>query len=205
MSTPGRTPLWAVVPVKGFARGKSRLATVLPPDQRAAFSRSLLERTLATLARSPSVARIAVITSDDATGALAEAAGAIVLPDEAPPPLGRIVDAALLGVARRGASAALVLMSDLPRLEPDDIAAMADLLGAHDLVVAPNLEEDGTNALGLALPATGPTSFGLGDSFRRHLAAAEKTCQRAAIYRHPRVAFDVDGPDDFAALSCGLP
>lgn len=197
-SRPG--PIWALVPVKGFARGKSRLQSVLPPDERAAFARSLLERTLLVLGRSPSLARTVVVSSDPAVAAVAESSGALVLPDEAPPPLGAIVDAALARLGTLGAGAALVLMSDLPELAPDDVAALCALLGEHELVVAPNAQEDGTNALGLVLPARHPTSFGLGDSFRRHLLGAEEAGLRAAIYRHPRVAFDVDGPEDLAQL-----
>ena len=53
---------WALIPVKGFERGKSRLAEVLEPEQREAFSRELFEHVVRVLQASPSVDGVAVVS-----------------------------------------------------------------------------------------------------------------------------------------------
>jgi 2-phospho-L-lactate/phosphoenolpyruvate guanylyltransferase len=205
LSASRSSPLWALVPVKRFAAGKSRLADVLPPPERADFARSLLAHLLDELARAPSLAGAIVITDDPEAAAVARARSVEAWPDGAEPPLRHIVDAALLGLMQGKAAAALVLMSDLPRLAAADIAAIAALLDHHDIVVAPDKDEGGTNALALAPPTAMPTCFGHPDSFRRHCDRARDHGLRCAIYRNDRVSFDVDGPEDLATLRVSSP
>ena len=50
---------WALIPVKGFDRGKSRLSDVLPPQERAALTRNLFEHVVRVLQESPSVDAVA--------------------------------------------------------------------------------------------------------------------------------------------------
>ena len=38
---------WALIPIKGFDRGKSRLSQVLPPSEREALTRELFEHVVA--------------------------------------------------------------------------------------------------------------------------------------------------------------
>ncbi len=196
---------FALVPVKRFSDGKSRLAGVLPPPDRAGFARALLEHLLDELSRATSLAGIAVLTEDPAAAEVARSHGAEAWPDRAAPPLRQIVDVALEELSRRRHEAALVLMSDLPRLAAADVDAIAALLDEHDAVVAPDLQRGGTNALALAPPLAMPTCFGHADSFRRHCARAAERGLRLALYEHERVAFDVDGPDDLEALVAPSP
>ena len=94
--------------------------------------------------------------------------------DGSPLGLNTLVDHGLARLQERGAGAVLVLMSDLPRLQPDDLGQLVDALRQHDCVIAPDLRQQNTNALALRLAATlGPfqTAFGGGDSFARHLPA----------------------------------
>jgi len=53
---------WALIPVKGFDRGKSRLSDVLPPRERAAFTRELFEHVVRVLRESPSIDGIAIVS-----------------------------------------------------------------------------------------------------------------------------------------------
>ena len=77
---------------------------------------------------------------------------------------------------------------------------MVAALDHHDVVIAPDRHELGTNALGLALPARLVTSFGYPDSFRRHVAAARGSDLRIHIARSPGLAFDLDLPADYQVL-----
>src|SRR6201999_133370 len=73
---------WTILlPVKVLARAKSRLA-VLAGDQRGELALALASDTVVAAARCQEVARVIVITSDEAAGPLLRALGAIIVPDE---------------------------------------------------------------------------------------------------------------------------
>ncbi|HEY6464165.1 MAG TPA: NTP transferase domain-containing protein, partial [Polyangiaceae bacterium] len=114
---------WAIVPAKSLARGKSRLSPVLDGDARARFARELLEHVLGVLAACD-LAGVLVATDGDDVAEIARAHGAAVLLDAGGGTLAQVVDRALADVASRGAGAAVVLMADLPRLEPGDVALL---------------------------------------------------------------------------------
>jgi 2-phospho-L-lactate guanylyltransferase len=189
---------WVVVPAKCFWRGKSRLAPVLDSRGRARFSRALFDRALAVVRASPLVGGVLVATDCAEVAARARSRGAQAMLSAAP--LRQSVDAALDALAAAGADRALVLMSDLPRVEPADVTALARLLDGHELVIAPDALDAGTNALGLRLTSARRTHFGHEDSFARHLDCARRARLSAAEYRDARVGFDVDWPRDLARL-----
>jgi 2-phospho-L-lactate guanylyltransferase len=201
MTASRTSAVWAIVPVKGFARGKSRLAEVLGDGLRGAFARSLFEHVVAVLAAVEHVAGILVITDDDEVASCARERVTAVLRDPPGASLGQVVDAALREAAARGASAALVCMADLPQLCAEDVRSVLALLELHEVVVVPDLEDAGTNVLCLSPPAAMPSCFGCGDSFRQHLHSAARHALRAAVSRAPGICFDVDEPDDLARIS----
>ena len=179
-------PLWVTLPVKDFARAKSRMAPVLDAAARADAARRMFLHVLSVV--SDAGLRALVVTDGDAPAELARALGADVLADPSGAArLGHIVDAGLDVLRQRGITESLVLMADLPQLTRDDLAALVQ----HDgpLVVAPDEAEAGTNALRLRLDRAHPTAFGHADSFQRHLAWG------AAVVRRPGLARDVDLPE----------
>ena len=56
--------LWAIVPVKPFSEGKSRLARYLSPQERNAFNRDLLTRTLRAIRLAHINAGVVVVSRD---------------------------------------------------------------------------------------------------------------------------------------------
>jgi 2-phospho-L-lactate guanylyltransferase len=197
--------VWALVPAKGFDRGKSRLAPALSDDARAAFARQLFDHVLAVLTASQALDGVLVATDAAEVAAAARAHGALVRMDapDAAARLATVVDAGLVELAERGARAALVLMADLPRLVPDDVRVLVAALDDHDVVAARADDGRHTNALGVAPPTCLRTAFGQTDSFAAHLAAAAAAGLRVAVVDNARVAFDVDGPEDHARLRAG--
>jgi 2-phospho-L-lactate/phosphoenolpyruvate guanylyltransferase len=195
---------WAVIPVKSFALAKSRLAP-LSAHRRAALARSMFEHIMSVLQASDHIAGIAVATNGDDVAAAARALGAEVVRDPAPstaaaarPCLGRVIDAALARLAARGVPAALVLMSDLPRLHAQAVAALVALMREHPVVIAPDLREQGTNALGLRPPDCIRTCFGHADSLHRHLVAAREHGLGHVVHRDRALGLDIDVPADLA-------
>ena len=192
---------WALVPQKDFARGKSRLSRTLSDAARASFARDVFEHVLGALRQSGVLDGILVATDSPVVAAAARAHHADVQPDIAgATTLAHVIDAGLAELAARGAGTALVLMGDLPRLQPEDVRALVAPAVDHDLVIVRAGDGTHTNALVVSPPDRLRTAFGRADSFAAHVEAARAAGLRLCIVDNPRVAFDVDGPDDHAAL-----
>lgn len=191
---------WAIIPAKGFGHAKSRLAPVLIEAERARFAQRLFEHVVDTVAASGCVDGILVATNADDVAATAHRRGALVRRDAAPASLASIVDDALLDLRNRGATAALVLMADLPRLKATDVRAVLAALADHQVVLVPDLHGRHTNALALAPPSGLATRFGAADSLIEHLAAARTARLRVKVLTNAGIAFDVDGPAEHAQL-----
>src|SRR5437763_8702919 len=138
---------WAVIPVKPFRAGKSRLAGLLGVDDRAALNRRLFGRVLTATLAAFKPDRAIVVTADPLLLPLMRGQGLHAVEDS-----GGGLNAAL-GLAShyaiaRGARAIAVLPSDLPAITADDVKALvANLKPASCCVIAPDGQEEGTNAL----------------------------------------------------------
>jgi 2-phospho-L-lactate guanylyltransferase len=192
--------LWAVLPVKGFARAKTRLGHVLPDPLRAAFARGLFEHVIGTIQALHQVRGVVVLTDDDEVESLTRARGAHVLRDGSSPGLAAIVDRGLAYVADLGADAAFVCMADLPHLRSVELRLVVAALEEHAVVVAPDAERAGTNLLGLKPPLLFPSCFGRLDSFECHIARARTAGHGMAVLEAHGLCFDVDAPEDLQAL-----
>ncbi len=199
-----KRPAWAIVPAKSLLHGKSRLRPVLGDEDRARFARRLLDHVLDVLAAC-ALDGVLVATGGDDVVALATSRGVHVLRDRGPGSLADVVDRALADVASRGAASAVVLMADLPRIEPADVAALLAALDDHDVVLVPDHLGHHTNALAIAPPTAMATCFGRADSFAAHRAAAAASGLRATLVDSERIAFDVDVPADHQQLTAPRP
>jgi 2-phospho-L-lactate guanylyltransferase len=190
--------LWAVIPVKTFELGKSRLAGLLDAPSRTALNRKLFDHVFGTVVAGLGAGRVAVVTSDAELSATIDARGAhgVVDADDLNAALGK----ACRFITARGAKAIMVLPSDLPFLCEDDIATLASAVApAPSLVIAPDSSEQATNALVLSPPD--PDFFRFGpSSFAAHLRAARERGATIETVRRPGVAFDLDTPEDYRAF-----
>ena len=194
---------WLIIPVKPFDAAKSRLAGVLPAAQRAALSAHLLARTLRTAVTAECFAQVVVVSRDPAALLLAERDAALPLLE-----VGADLNAAVMQAcdeaAARHASAALILPTDLPYLEPADLHRLVAAFTDHVTVVIAPSHDGGTNALLLPLPA--PFAFGFGDdSFHIHRTRAiHAGCRVYTVYT-PALRFDLDAPHDWTELATAAP
>ena len=187
---------WAIMPVKPLGAGKSRLAAVLGAEQRAALNKHLFGRVLNATLGVFKPERIAIVTADTLLLPLMRGQGLHALQD-----LGGGLNAALGLACRyaadRGARAVAVLPSDLPKVTADDVKALVASLGSGPgCVIAPDQQEQGTNALALAPPEPDFFRFGM-DSFQAHLDAAKARGMKARILRRPGFAYDLDTPEEY--------
>jgi 2-phospho-L-lactate guanylyltransferase len=191
---------WAIVPVKGFERGKSRLAPQLAPDARHAVSAELFRRVLQ--ACTGCVAIDHVLVASDSGRVITPSARVSLLLDATPRPVfAAVLDRALAHAHARGATRAIILMADLPLLEPRDVAELCGTLDSAQLVVAPDRARRGVGAIGCRLPAPIGMQLGHTDSFMRTTRAARAREVHVALVNNPRIARDVDTTADLAALA----
>src|SRR5690348_7605629 len=175
---------WAIIPVKPFRAGKSRLAGLLGVDDRAALNRRLFGRVLTATLAAFKPDRAIVVTADPLLLPLMRGQGLHAVEDSGGG-LNAALDLACRYAAARGARAMAVLPSDLPNITADDVKALVtNLKSASCCVIAPDEQEEGTNALALTPPA--PDFFRFGpDSFQAHLELARRRGMTVRILRRP--------------------
>jgi 2-phospho-L-lactate guanylyltransferase len=209
--------IWAIIPVKPLAAGKSRLSHILSARQRACLIGRFLQRSLETLAQVPSVRQIAVISSDRAALDIAGQQGALAVAEDRPRGLNVAVTEAVGMATGAGAAGVLVLPADLPFVQVADvetmIAAAASVETADSrnqpqgkdclnikcslsLTLCSDNKGEGTNALLLYPPVEFTFSYGPG-SFRRHVEEARRRHIPYRIVHAPGLKFDLDTEDDW--------
>ena len=109
------------------------------------------------------------------------------------------LEAALQELHARGATRVTIVFADLPLISAEDVTLLLAATDAADVAIAPDHTGTGTNALTLALPGAFRLQFGPG-SFARHLQQATQAGSRVQVVRRAGLAFDIDEPDDLAAL-----
>jgi 2-phospho-L-lactate guanylyltransferase len=193
--------LCAVLPVKDSGQAKQRLAGVLSGAQRRELALAMFEDVLTTLAAVSELAGIIVVTVDPSAGAIAARYGARVASDGARGGHTGAVAAAAQQLAIEGFGM-LEVPGDIPLVEADDIrqliAAHRSALGSTPaFTIVPARDQRGSNAV-LCSPADAvPLRFGE-NSFFPHLAAARACGIEPKVLQLPRIALDIDTPDELA-------
>ena len=189
--------LHVLIPCKSLAAGKSRLAPVLDGAARRALCIRFLDDALTLALALVPPGRCHLVSTDAEAAAMAAARDASVVVDP-----GQGLNAALtagrdLICATAGETLALLILPiDLPFATADALAAFSDLRA--DVAIAPDRGRSGTNALGLGPRAVKDFAFRFGpDSFAAHQAIAHVGRWQAAIFADPRLAFDLDQPEDY--------
>ena len=191
--------LWAVIPVKPFGEGKSRLSTRLDPAGRAEVSRKLLTGVIQVVQASEVCTGILVISRDRAVLNFAEQLGAQTLLESLPNPEQDPLNGALTQardeVMRQGADALIVLPADLPYITPADLLALYQAAVEEEGVVIAPSHDGGTNALVLRPPGCIHFDFGR-QSCTNHQRRAVENGLPYTMFESTTLAFDLDQPTD---------
>jgi len=184
-----------IVPHRGLAAAKTRLAPVLDDDEREALARRLLEQVLRVA--HDACGDVVVITPSEALQALVAAAGARLVVQRGMGLNGGLEQARAEAIVE-GVTTLVILHGDLPNLATDDVAALTDALpAARGAAIAPDRAGTGTNGLALRPPDVIALRFGAG-SLAAHLAEAEAAGVPISEVHRPGLAFDLDTPADLA-------
>lgn len=197
---------WAIVPVKPLGMGKSRLAEVLTPDERADLNRRLLAHTLETLSAVPDIEHVLVVSRDHAVLSLAREHGARTVKETGAPQLNVALARATLVAQNFATRGVLIVPADLPLITPEDVHMMLERAANPPVVVvAPDRHRQGTNALlvspaGLIVDNQYNYEFGI-NSFQLHCELASLVGARLEICDLSSLAVDMDLPEDLAFVS----
>lgn len=191
--------VWVIVLVKDFDDAKQRLGPALDPAARRALARRNAQR--AVRAAAAGSHRLVVAGSAE-VAKMAERLGADVLIE--PRQEGQNV-AARRGIERAvsaGATAVLLLSSDLPLVTRKSVRALLDVAGgiaAPVAVAVPAVGRGGTNALYLDPPNGIGLHFGP-DSLAEFRREAERRGVSFVVQESDAMGLDLDEPADLARL-----
>ena len=198
----------AVVPVKDTVQAKQRLAALLPAEQRQELALAMFEDVMAAISNVRELAGIVVVTVDSAAAAIATRHGARVMSEGAR----EGHTGAVMTAARHLAADGLDLMTlpgDIPLVEPDDVRHLITVHYARAeratgaFTIVPARDELGSNAVLCSPAGAVPLRFG-DNSFFPHLDAAKAHGIEPEVVKLPRIALDIDTPEDLA-LFLGTP
>lgn len=170
-------------------------------EERTQLAWAMLENTFAAAAQVRQVDHVAVVTLYRPAIALAEKYGMEVILEAEQISESASVDFGSREVGKRGAEAVLRLPIDLPLITTEDIEAViaSDQPGELSTVIVPSRDGTGTNAILRRPPDLFPSHFGTG-SLAKHLKEAEQAKAACKIIHLPRIALDIDEPEDLIEL-----
>jgi 2-phospho-L-lactate guanylyltransferase len=167
--------------MKPITEGKSRLAPMLNSNQRALLSLAMLVRVLGAVTATPGIKDVVVYGGDDAVRMACERTGAGWRPDPGLGLNGCLADG-FSDAVDEGFTHGMFLPADLPLITTEALSMLIDAGHNRQMTIAPDLANDGTNALLVDLASGFPTL--LGDaSFDRHIQQAKKLGVDYIIHR----------------------
>ena len=189
----------ALMPVKGFHNAKQRLSPLLSDAARELLAEAMFRDVLRQVRLARGLAGTFVVTGDDKVAAIAAAAGAAVIRENAENGETSAVDFARLELKQSGCQAVLIIPADMPLMRAEDIDAVlaqvpADAAAPYALLV-PSHDKLGTNALLLAPPDVIQLRFGH-DSFTFHMGQVAGRGMPALFFENENIALDIDEPKD---------
>jgi 2-phospho-L-lactate/phosphoenolpyruvate guanylyltransferase len=188
-----------LVPVKNLAKAKQRLAHVLEQPSRTELAQAMLADVLQALAES-AADEISLVTSDLFAIQVADHYRFAVIHDDSNLSETSAIEMATRACESRGIQTTLVIPADVPLIEAADIRAIYADAPANGTVLVPSGDQRGSNAVLRRPAALFPLRFGY-DSFMPHLVAAIATRTTCVVLSLPRIALDIDTPEDLQQLA----
>lgn len=188
---------WTIVPIRGLASGKTRLAGLLDADARAALNAALLQRVLGAVAAAEGgLERCIVAAGAEDAARVARGCGARVLLANDRLGLNGTLQVAREMAIACGAGNVLALVADLPQVSGGALRRLFAAVppGGAALIA----DKEGTGTTGLLLPAdcSLPYMFG-SDSLARHRGGLLARGLEPLVWNDPALSFDLDSPQDY--------
>ncbi len=193
--------VFAIVPVKNFESGKSRLASLLTVEERVKLSELFLDYTLNTLTNTSVISNVVVVSSDKRAEGIAKIHNAKFLQEKKNQGVNAAVSLADVYISDYAVDATIVIPQDLPLLLPEDIERICTSAQEHEkcLVICPSLRFDGSNALLRRPPLLISTNYD-NDSYNVHIKKAKASDAIIKIIKTERIMTDIDTVEDVINL-----
>jgi 2-phospho-L-lactate/phosphoenolpyruvate guanylyltransferase len=187
-----------LIAAKQLQFAKTRLAPVLPPEERRALAEAMFRDVLGAALEANAADQVAVVTSDAGLLAMARAAGAFPIDEEFPRGLNVAVALGTSQLIARGARTICTVLSDIPLTTAEDIdAVFAAMPPGRGAVLVPSRDFSGTNIICRSPADAVPTRFGR-MSLVRHLDDCRTANVPARVLRLAGPALDLDVIADLA-------
>lgn len=192
----------ALIPVRDFRTGNSRLAQTLDENARNQLGRWMLERVLKAAGGAERVDEIAVLSDSAEVLTLAGEHGAVGLLHESSG-LNNDLEIGRSWARERNACSLLIVHGDLPFLTSEEVNAFLkehepSENSGRDIRIARS-KDGGTTALFTRPIDAIPFLFGE-RSFEKHSAAARRYGREAQSFESFGFAHDIDSPEDLEFL-----
>ena len=185
-----------VIPVKPLPDSKSRLQQVLSPYERQRLTRHLLRRLLTVLVDVAGLGQPLVVSRDTAVAEITHSAHAELYQEQPATNLNQALHEARAYLRRADPTTThlLILPSDLPLVQPSDVAQV--MASPTAVALVSDQRQTGTNAL--LLPNTAVFTLHYGPhSFQKHQQEATHRQLPYTILPLPRLQFDLDTAQDW--------
>ena len=178
-----------LIPVRSFSDSKSRLTSILSPKQRTDFIMKCTRGVILAAGTIPAL----IVTSDPEVHDFAIGLGCSVIEDNGIG-LNEVVQNAFESLRLSGIQHVTIAHGDLP-LARD----LTRVFRRDEFTIVPDRKHDGTNVM--SLPTLESFHFFYGPmSFNLHVKEAERLNLRINVCEDPKLAMDVDTPEDFQDL-----
>jgi 2-phospho-L-lactate guanylyltransferase len=189
----------AIVPVKPFSKGKSRLSASFEPEVLYRLNVKLFFRTLQTVLGSQVFDEVLVISRSKRALSWAEQKGASTLFEQSPRGLNSAVNQAMLALDNRDLGDILVLPTDLPLMTTEDIRGLVTLIDTPGITIVPDRHQAGTNAICMSGGLRITPSFG-NNSFQKHCAQALAQGYPLTVWLNEHIGQDLDTDFDLEII-----
>jgi 2-phospho-L-lactate guanylyltransferase len=188
-----------LIPVKNLSEAKQRLAAVLDQPARTELAQTMLHDVVTALAGWSRRPACTLVTSDPFALNLARQFDFEIIADPTNPGETGAIEMATRLCVERGIDSTLVIPADIPLIQASELEQILAQAPVEGSVLAPAADGRGTNAAFRRPANLFPLRFG-NDSFKPHLAAAQATGRPCVVLQLPRLAVDVDNPEDLQQL-----
>ncbi len=190
----------AIVPVKPFSEGKSRLRDCYSLEDLYCINRNGLIRTLKTLKSCSQVEKLLVVCRDEDVLRLARECGAESLLEKAPYSLNNGLSQALAHVKGCKSGRVLIIPTDLPLLQADDLETLFESQRLEPgITLVPDHYQTGTNAVLLDGITDFRPQFGR-HSFQKHTRQAFTLAACVDVKLIKNIQHDLDTSKDLNML-----
>jgi len=188
--------LWAVLPVKPLAKGKSRLRGCLNAEEIFALNRSLFEETYHKLDASGEIDRILVVSQDEEVLEYTRQLGGVALRENQQSSLNEAVSQALGFISEYDPGMVLIVPADLHWMTAEDLEALLQLRRDGEfMIIVPDHCQRGTNAILVSHPGLLIPHFGR-NSFQKHTQQAANRSVELIVWLNKNIQRDLDTPQD---------